>query len=211
MEPLSVGNLNDLIEMISKFISSRKGPETQADATALISVLLKAHNEGDGWIRTNDLQQKLLDTKIFRSQKTLFRFLDELLVLHIIEKDERIELTPRSHSDKTKKNTYYRLKLIRGVPLQIQSHDMDRTARLHAELSIAKELLIESGIENPDAVIKKRFDDRYGLKLSPRKMTPLPRQPMIFTPAGQKKTLETTDEQIKSDSKKKSPKTKKSA
>jgi hypothetical protein len=167
VEPLSVGNLNDLIREIRGFIHSRKGPETQADATVLINVLLRAHNEGDGWIRTNELQQKLLDKKVFRSQKTLFRFLDELIKLNIIEKDERIELTPRSHSDKTKKNTYYRLKLIRGVPLEIQTHDMDRTSRLNAEFAIAKELLVELGMKDPEAIISKRFNERYSLKYTP--------------------------------------------
>lgn len=99
---------DDFTKRIETFIDSRKGKETQLSATRLILLFNESEITGDGWIRTNEIQCKLLDC--FSSQKTLFRFLNELVKQGIIEKEPRIETTPRSHADKEKPNIYYRLK-----------------------------------------------------------------------------------------------------
>jgi hypothetical protein len=44
---------------------------------------------------------------------------------------------------------------------------MDRTSRLNAEFAIAKELLVELGMKDPEAIISKRFNERYSLKYTP--------------------------------------------
>lgn len=151
---------------LQEFISSRQRPETQADAALLISILAGARQQGDGWIRTNELQRALIDTGRFKSQKTLFRFLKELEDRDLIEKEPRIEHTSRSHSDKKKENIYYRLKVVPEYQAPLEIPIMDRIARRYAELAAAKELL-KPYYDDPDAAIDQKVKEMFRVTIEP--------------------------------------------
>ena len=79
----------------------------------------------------------------------------------LIERDERIVERTTSRPGKKKPDVYYRIAFRYpdlGHDLLTRDKDLGVYARKNAELAIAKALLRECGIEDPDTVIRERLN-----------------------------------------------------
>lgn len=228
---------NSVIEF-QKYFDNRRNAATRK----YLLIILKYLEERQDWVNVRNIVQELIPDLI-PNESTFFRLIGDLSSSNLILRREDTDYKGRG-----KAPVYYKIRFpLQWLHPQLQD-DVDANpsiavVRQFVELEIAKELLRECDIEDPDAAIKDRFDRSLELiqqtngmhdplakaedyinslasaakemsnsdsRRKPLGHTPSPRK-MEFTPAGQKKTLKTTDEQIKSDSNKKSPKIKKSA
>lgn len=150
---------------LNEFLESRKNKDTELDARKLIAVFAQAQETGDGWIRSNDLK-KILKERGFQSERTFSRFLKDLFDFGLIFREERIEPTLRSKPGKKKPNVYYKLRrpnhnnsfLKMGPAI-----NADRSSRTLGELAVAKLLLRELGILDPDTAINNRLEEVFGI------------------------------------------------
>ena len=143
---------NSVIEF-QKYFDNRRNAATRK----YLLIILKYLEERQDWVNVRNIVQELIPDLI-PNESTFFRLIGDLSSSNLILRREDTDYKGRG-----KAPVYYKIRFpLQWLHPQLQD-DVDANpsiavVRQFVELEIAKELLRECDIEDPDAAIKDRFD-----------------------------------------------------
>lgn len=141
---------------LENFLKTRRNDQTREYAKLILEELREGKE-----VNIRDVLNKLVPIHI-PTEGTFFRVLKDLSdpEWDILKRREDTKAIRRGRAP-----VFYKLKIT--LPWPKGQTDDRVVARRYAELAIAKDLLREAGVSDPDAAIKKRFDEMYGVKILP--------------------------------------------
>ena len=142
------------------FVKSRKTQNAVKNADRILRWLYGSDDKK--WIRARDLQEVFVKKTGIMADSTLFRLLRDMEFYGLVEKDSRVEIIGKRCGVKKKPNVYYRITFdLKDLSPKDKERKLGITARRYAELAIAKNLLRERGVNDPDAAIQERLDELF--------------------------------------------------
>ena len=153
---------------VNQFLNSKMSEQSREDAKQIIVYLCeqRANDQSGGWVRARDLYNFFVRTGEIVHPTQFFRILDKLTESGVVQKETRIK---KIGSPGGKAPIFYRSPYHYSISWFAQSNSNNKTlhkiARRYRELSIAKILLKEHGVPDPDTAIAERYSQVYGLHM----------------------------------------------